>query len=91
VGSLLRLSTGELALVVRANSADSSRPFVRLLFDRTGRRLAVEKDVDLMEREPATGQFRRTIIMAVDPTSKNFDVARYLQEHGEAAGSPSAG
>jgi putative nucleotidyltransferase with HDIG domain len=91
VGSLLRLSTGELALVVRANSADSSRPFVRLLFDRTGRRLAVEKDVDLMERDPATGQFRRTIIMAVDPTSKNFDVARYLQEHGEAAGSPSAG
>jgi putative nucleotidyltransferase with HDIG domain len=91
VGSLVRLSTGEMALVVKANPADSSRPFVRLLFDRTGRRLAEEQDVDLTERDPGTGQFRRTIIMAVDPASKNFDVAKYLQKRGEAATSPSAG
>jgi hypothetical protein len=91
VGSLVRLSTGEMALVVKANPTDSSRPFVRLLFDRSGRRLADEQGVDLTERDPGTGQFRRTIIMAVDPASKNFDVAKYLQEQGEAAGSPSAG
>jgi putative nucleotidyltransferase with HDIG domain len=91
VGSLLRLSTGELALAVKGNPADSSRPFVRLLFDRTGRRLTEEQDVDLMDRDPNTGQFRRTIIMAVDPASKNFDVAKYLQERGETTGPPSAG
>jgi len=91
VGSLVRLSTGEMALVVKANPTDSSRPFVRLLFDRSGRRLADEQGVDLTEREPGTGQFRRTIIMAVDPASKNVDVAKYLQERGEAAGSPSTG
>ena len=91
VGSLVRLSTGEMALVVKANPTDSSRPFVRLLFDRSGRRLADEQGVDLTEREPGTGQFRRTIIMAVDPASKNFDVAEYLQQRGRAAGSPSTG
>lgn len=88
VGSLVRLSSGELALVVKANPADSSRPMVRLLFDRSGRRLAEEIEVDLAERDPATAQFRRTIIMAVDAASKNFDVARYLQERGGAEGSP---
>ena len=91
VGSLVRLSTGELALVVKANPTDSSRPFVRLLFDRTGRRLAEERDLDLTERDAGTGEFRRAIIMAVDPASKNFDVGKYLQERGEAAGSPSPG
>ena len=85
VGSLVRLSTGELALVVKANPADSSRPFVRLLFDRTGRRLTEEKEADLTEQDPASGLYRRNIIMAVDPASKNFDVARYLQERGELA------
>ena len=91
VGSLVRLSTGELALVVKPNPADTSRPFVRILFERTGRRLAEERTVDLTERDPDTGQLRRTIIMAVDPASKNFDVAKYLKERGEAAGSPSPG
>jgi HD-GYP domain-containing protein (c-di-GMP phosphodiesterase class II) len=85
VGSMVRLSTGELALVVKANPTDSSRPFVRLLFDRTGRRLAEERELDLTEQDPGSGQFRRSIIMAVDPTSKNFDVAKYLQQRGEAA------
>jgi HD-GYP domain-containing protein (c-di-GMP phosphodiesterase class II) len=89
VGSVVRLSSGELALVVKANPEDSSRPIARQLFDRTGRRLAEELDVDLTERDPGTGQFRRTIVMAVDPATKNFDVAKYLAARGEAA--PSGG
>ncbi len=86
VGSLVRLSTGELALVTRPNPADTARPFVRLLFDRSGRRLAEERGLDLTERDPTSGLFRRTIIMAVDPASKNFNVTTYLQQRGEAAG-----
>lgn len=92
VGSLVRLSSGELALVVKANPADSSRPMVHLLFDRTGRRLPeAEGDLDLTERDPATGQYRRTIVMAVDPATKNFDVAKYLMARGEAGSSASSG
>ena len=89
VGSLVRLSTGELALVTKPNPADTARPSVRVLFDRAGRRLVEEQGMDLTERDPMTGLFRRTIIMAVDPASKNFDVSQYLQKLGEAAGSTS--
>jgi hypothetical protein len=86
VGSLVRLSSGELGLVVRANPTDGSRPIVRLLFDRAGHRLTEEQEVDLAERDPGTGQFRRTIIMAVDSATKNFDVAKYLEGRGEKVG-----
>jgi len=91
VGSLVRLNSGEMALVVKASPADPSRPFVRLLFDRTGRRLAEEQEVDLTELDPETGRFRRTIIMAVDPASKNFDVGKYLVAKGEAEAAASSG
>ncbi len=91
VGSLVRLNSGELALVVRANPTDPSRPFVRLLFDRSGRRLAEEQDVDLTQLVVETGHFRRTIIMSVDPASKNFDVAKYLVAKGEAEAAASSG
>ncbi len=86
VGSLVRLSSGELGLVIKANPADSSRPLVRLLFDRVGHRLATEQEVDLTARDPDTGQFGRTIIMAVDPATKNFDVAKYLEGLGVGTG-----
>jgi putative nucleotidyltransferase with HDIG domain len=86
VGSLVRLSTGEMALVVKPSSTDSSRPTVRLLFDRTGRPIPEDPEVDLTERDPATGRFRRTIILAIDPATKNFDVSKYLVAQGEAAG-----
>ena len=91
VGSLVRLNTGELALVVKANPADGSGPTVRLLFDRSGSRLSEEQDLDLTERDPVTGHLRRTIIMAVDPASKNFDVAQYLAQRGGAAAPSSPG
>jgi len=79
VGSLVRLSSGELALVMKANPTDTSRPIIRILFDRTGRRMTEEPQVDLLERDPASGQFRRSIIMAVDAATKNFDVAKYME------------
>ena len=91
VGSLVRLNSGELALVVKSNPADPSRPFLRLLFDGRGRRLAEEQDVNLMETDPETGRFRRMIIMAVDAASKNFDVAKYLVAKGEVEAVASSG
>jgi putative nucleotidyltransferase with HDIG domain len=82
VGTLVRVSSGELAVVMKPNPTDSSRPVVRVLFDQTGRRVDPALDVDTAERDPVNGQFRRAIIMAVDPASKNFDVAKYLASLG---------
>ena len=82
VGTLVRLNSGELAVVMKPNPTDSSRPMVRVLFERTGRRVEERIEMDLTEQDPASGQFRRAIIMAVDPASKNFDVAKYLASLG---------
>ena len=88
VGTLVRVSSGELAVVMKPNPTDSSRPVVRVLFDQTGRRVDPALDVDTAEREPDSGQFLRTIIMAVDPASKNFDVAKYLASLGTETDPP---
>ncbi len=88
VGTLVRVSSGELAVVMKPNPTDSSRPVVRVLFDETGRRVDPAVDVDTAERDPASGQFCRTIVMAVDPASKNFDVAKYLASLGTEVGPP---
>jgi hypothetical protein len=44
----------------------------------------------LTERDPVTDRYRRTIVLGVDPASKNFDVAKYLTAQGEAATAPSS-
>jgi putative nucleotidyltransferase with HDIG domain len=88
VGTLVRVSSGELAVVMKPNPTDSSRPMVRVLFDETGRRVDPALDVDTAERDPASGQFRRNIVMAVDPASKNFDVAKYLASLGTEVDPP---
>jgi putative nucleotidyltransferase with HDIG domain len=88
VGTLVRVSSGELAVVMRPNPTDSSRPVVRVLFDETGRRVDPALDVDTAERDAASGQFCRTIVMAVDPASKNFDVAKYLASLGTEVDPP---
>lgn len=77
VGTLVRLTTGELAIVVKPGNPDSSRPLVRILFDRTGRKVTQEEGVDINERD-AAGRFKRSILMAVDPASKNIDVSKYV-------------
>ena len=74
VGSLVRLSTGELALVVKIGQ-DPARPQVKLLFDRAGRR--VDGEVDLSELDEA-GTFKRSILTAVDPATKGIDVTQFL-------------
>ena len=88
VGTLIRVSSGELAVVMKPNPTDSSRPVVRVLFDETGRRVDPALDMDTAERDPASGQFCRTIVMAVDPASKNFDVAKYLASLGTDVNPP---
>jgi putative nucleotidyltransferase with HDIG domain len=58
-GNLVRLDTGEIAVVVRAYAPDPYRPQVRVLFDRHGTRLERTYDIRLwespggMERPPS--------------------------------------
>jgi putative nucleotidyltransferase with HDIG domain len=53
VGSLVRLNTGALAIVLRPHSSDPHRPRVRVIYAADGHRLDVPYDLNLWEIEPA--------------------------------------
>ncbi|MFQ6013714.1 MAG: HD-GYP domain-containing protein, partial [Thermoplasmata archaeon] len=76
VGTAVRLSTGELAVVIRPNPDDSARPIVKLLIDRAGKKL--ESEVDLTEKDETSGTFKRFILLPVDPATLNIDLAPHL-------------
>jgi putative nucleotidyltransferase with HDIG domain len=77
VGTLVRLNTRELAVVVRPQE-EPMRPLVRLVADADGGLLDRGAEVDLTERNPITRDYARSIILPVDPATKNIDIARVL-------------
>lgn len=79
-GTVVRLNTGELALVLHPNQEDSARPVVRLLRDSAGNDIRERREADLLEKDPATGAYRCSILVAVDPASKGIDVSEWLDE-----------
>ncbi|MGE3959216.1 MAG: HD-GYP domain-containing protein [Vicinamibacterales bacterium] len=72
VGNLVRLTTEEVALVVRTHAPDPFRPHVRILIDRHGTRLATPIDVNLWEAADQ-GALAPAITGPVDPTSVGID------------------
>ena len=72
IGTLLRLDTGEVGLVVH-QTRDLMRPRVLLLkqFDGTEK-----EEVSLLEMEQ--GRYRRTPLAAVDPNAMRVNVNQYL-------------
>ncbi len=77
VGTLVRLNTRELAVVVRPQE-ESARPRVRLVTDADGTLLENGEEIDLMAKSSLTRDYARSIVIPVDPSSKNIDVARVL-------------
>jgi hypothetical protein len=76
VGSLVRLSTGEVAVVVRNHDRLLARPTVRLVLDRTGSEAAGD-EMDLAETDPG-GDFVRTVTRSVDPSEVGVDMLSLL-------------
>jgi len=71
-GNLVRLNTGEVAVVRQVHAPDPYRPQVRVLIDREGRRLEMAYELNLWEaaEDPA----RPTSIVApLDPAGYQFD------------------
>jgi putative nucleotidyltransferase with HDIG domain len=56
VGNLVRLNTGEVAVVVRVHAADPYRPKVKILFNPDGARLDIPRDVNLWEGDKHSGE-----------------------------------
>ncbi len=79
IGSLVIMDTGEIGIVTEANphAAMAQRPMVKLITDRTGRKIDGEV-ADLMEVDPQTHRFARTIAKTLDPEKYGIRVADYF-------------
>lgn len=71
-GNLVRLNTGEVAVVVQANASDPYRPRVRLVFNAAGERMTVSEPLDLWHPRPDSGELA-SIVSPVDPADYAID------------------
>lgn len=76
-GTLVRLDSGELAVVLRVHAPDPYRPQVRLVVGAEGERLEKPYDINLWESGATTGR-QRSILNPVDPGSIGIDPLTYL-------------
>jgi hypothetical protein len=77
-GNLVRLSTGEVAVVLRIYAPDPYRPKVRVILGSTGEKLARPRDVNLWETAEEEGREGRSVLMPLDPSVVGIDPLTYL-------------
>ncbi len=77
-GNLVRLSTGEIAVVTQVHAPDPHRPRVRVLFAADGRRLDLPQDRSLWESVRPDGTLE-AIISPVDPADYGIDPLNYIE------------
>ena len=69
-GNLVRLSTGEIAVVVQVHAPDPYRPRVRVVMDAEGGRLDVPQDRNLFEH---TDDAAPSVVAPLDPAAFQID------------------
>jgi putative nucleotidyltransferase with HDIG domain len=71
-GNVVRLNTGEVAVVLKVHAPDPYRPQVRVLIDRNGARIALPYDLSLWETSDDPGR-PGSIVAPLDPSDFQFD------------------
>ena len=77
-GNLVKLNSGEVAVVTRVHAPDPYRPRVKVLFNRDGTRLDLPIDRNLWEDAPADAA-AAAISAPVDPAQYGIDPLQYMQ------------
>ena len=77
-GSLVKLDTGELGVVVRVNPEDPYRPKVRVIAGPNGQTLPHPYDVDLSGRRDEDDKRPRNVVCPMDPIELGIDPLSYL-------------
>jgi putative nucleotidyltransferase with HDIG domain len=80
-GNLVKLSTGEVAVVLRVHAPDPHRPRVRVLFTANGARLDLPFERNLWEPQPDRGGdgTLETVVTPVDPADYSLDPLTFLE------------
>ena len=76
-GNLVRLSTGEVAVVARVHAPDPYRPRVRVLFNSSGARLDLPYERNLWE-PPHPGAQADSVVGPLDPAEFGIDPLNFL-------------
>lgn len=76
-GSFARLDSNEIALVTKQNPDDISTPIVKIVIDSSGNKLDEAIEADLSETD-GSGNRKRSIVSAVDPTFMGLSVEDYV-------------
>jgi HD-GYP domain-containing protein (c-di-GMP phosphodiesterase class II) len=89
IGTLVALTSGELAIVQDLNPDPKLvlRPSVKLITDAGGGKID-GPTVDLAERDPETGRFKKAIATALDPSKYGLEVADYFLAQASSSLSP---
>ena len=77
-GNLVKISTGEVAVVLHVHAPDPFRPRVRVLFDAAGARLDLPYERNLWEA-PAEGAEPPSVLKPVDPSEFHVDPLNFLE------------
>jgi putative nucleotidyltransferase with HDIG domain len=79
-GNLVRLSTGEIAVVLHVHAPDPHRPRVRVLFSADGARLELPFERNLWELQRDVSDVDlQTVAAPVDPADYNLDPLTFLE------------
>ena len=78
VGSLVRLNTGEQAVVVGVNPQQRLKPLVKITSDPQGRSYATPIEVDLTT--PSPDHTVRTVLRVLDPTQERVNIGIHLDQ-----------
>jgi hypothetical protein len=79
IGTFLYLDTGEMGIVIESpKNGDKARPKVVLLKNDGHGGFQKDKDVDLAEKDPQTGFFRRNPKKSANPSILGIQAADFL-------------
>jgi putative nucleotidyltransferase with HDIG domain len=76
-GNLVKLGSGEIAVVTKVHAPDPYRPRVRVLFDASGGRIDLPYDRNLWEPAPS-GADGSSIVAPVDPSVYGIDPLNFM-------------
>ncbi|MFB0527693.1 MAG: HD-GYP domain-containing protein [bacterium] len=77
-GTFVRLDTNEIGFVFQTNPSDPYRPRAKIVMDSNGSKIENPQEIDLEEKAPETGNFRRSIKESVDPEQFGLVPDEYL-------------
>jgi hypothetical protein len=79
VGNLVKLNTGEVAIVLQVHAPDPYRPKVRVLFAADGGRLELPRDINLWETEQDGREDRASSVIApLNPADYGIDPLSFI-------------